>query len=123
MSAVTRPVLARIDGQKFRVDFRWDSRDPFAVAMTIHAAEDVEWMFALDLLADGVNAPVGEMDVKVAPGRHGFTVIRLSNRDGQADLVVPTYEIQAFLAETWIVEPRIPTYLNELFPDLAEEAS
>ena len=47
----------------------YSGSDPYAIRMAFHVgAEDpVEWIFARDLLADGVTTPEGEGDVRIWP--------------------------------------------------------
>ena len=44
---------------------RYDTADPYAVHATFHtgAEETVEWVFARDLLAEGLHRPTGTGDV------------------------------------------------------------
>ena len=48
---------------------RYDTADPYAVHATFHtgAEETVEWVFARDLLAEGLHRPTGTGDVRVWP--------------------------------------------------------
>ena len=50
---------------------RYDTADPYAVHATFHtgAEETVEWVFARDLLAEGLHRPTGTGDVRVWPSR------------------------------------------------------
>src|ERR1044072_6700001 len=53
---------------------RYDPADPYAVHATFHtgAEETVEWVFARDLLAEGLHRPTGTGDVRGWPARsHG----------------------------------------------------
>lgn len=57
---------------------RYDTADPYAVHATFHtgAEETVEWVFARDLLAEGLHRPTGTGDVRVWPSRsHGQGVV------------------------------------------------
>ncbi|MEU2155497.1 SsgA family sporulation/cell division regulator [Streptomyces sp. NPDC019396] len=51
------------------VELRYDTEDPYAVRMTFHLPGDapVTWAFARDLLRDGIGAPSGDGDVRIAP--------------------------------------------------------
>ncbi|MBO0832005.1 MAG: SsgA family sporulation/cell division regulator, partial [Actinobacteria bacterium] len=48
----------------------YSADDPYAIRMAFHvgADEPVEWIFARDLLAVGLECPAGEGDVQVWPG-------------------------------------------------------
>ena len=92
----TLPVPARM---------RYDARDPYAVHVTFQTGEEegVDWVFARDLLSEGLRAPAGEGDVRVWPGRSGtqaVVYIALSSPEGQALLEAPLAGIAAFLAQT-----------------------
>ncbi|MEV6395338.1 SsgA family sporulation/cell division regulator [Streptomyces sp. NPDC051907] len=51
------------------VDLGYDTGDPYAVRMTFHLPGDapVTWAFGRELLLDGINAPSGDGDVRIAP--------------------------------------------------------
>ena len=48
----------------------YNAEDPYAIRMAFHVGTDepVEWIFARDLLAVGLEGPAGEGDVQVWPG-------------------------------------------------------
>ncbi|MFE4690794.1 SsgA family sporulation/cell division regulator [Streptomyces sp. NPDC056749] len=59
------PDLART----LNCEFSYNSEDPFAVTMVFNTDAEwpVDWIFARELLADGLNARVGEGDVVIWP--------------------------------------------------------
>ena len=69
-------------------DFQFTSRDPFAVRVifSVASAPVVEWVFARELLVDGLVAPAGTGDVQVFPTRAGI-VFELTSPSGRARLV------------------------------------
>ncbi len=61
-------VRLEADAEAVEVQMAYDSRDPLAVRFqVVGAGRDEEWVFARDLLADGLRSlvPVGEGDVHV----------------------------------------------------------
>src|ERR1700759_3868137 len=73
---------------------RYDTADPYAVHATLPTAaeETVEWVFARDLLAEGLHRPTGTGDVRVWPSRshgQGVVCIALSSPEGEALLEAP----------------------------------
>lgn len=71
----------------------------------------VEWVFARDTLADGVDRPTGHGDVRVwpcAPRDLGRDVVYLSltSPDGRALLEAPAAELSAFLLRSYAAVPR-----------------
>jgi hypothetical protein len=121
----------------------YSGRDPYAVRMAFHVGTDepVEWIFARDLLAAGINSRQGEGDVQVWPSSHscadtarpdatgtadteGNAVlnIELSSPFGRAHFEAPTRAMAAFLDRTYQVVPAdqesdfidIETELNDL---------
>ena len=52
-----------------KVDLTYGSRDPFAVQASFRTGNGtaVDWVFARDLLHDGLIAPSGTGDVRVRP--------------------------------------------------------
>ena len=84
--------------------------DPFAIRMAFHvgADEPVEWIFARDLLAEGLHGPAGEGDVRVWPSdEHGERVLNLalSSPFGAAHFEAPLSDTAAFLQRTFDMIP------------------
>ncbi len=116
--------------------------DPYAVRMAFHVGTDepVEWIFARDLLAAGIESRQGEGDVQVWPslmscaddddldmtgpqGGGGKVLnIELSSPFGQAHFEAPAQAMSAFLQRTYQIVPAgqegryidIETELNDL---------
>jgi hypothetical protein len=120
--------------------------DPYAVRMAFHVGTDepVEWIFARDLLAAGIESRQGEGDVQVWPSARSCAEsgnvdmsgaadingdmnskvlnIELSSPFGQAHFEAPAQEMAAFLQRTYQVVPAgeessfidIETELNDL---------
>ncbi len=103
----------------------YSGSDPYAVRMAFHVGTDepVEWIFARDLLAAGIDAAQGEGDVKVWPSAQscaesdGLEVIgdahtegtvlniELSSPFGQAHFEAPAQAMGAFLQRTYQIVP------------------
>lgn len=86
------------------------SSDPFAVAMTFVTSDGkLVWTFGRDLLARGIESPVGDGDVHVAPaiGTRGRAMvsIELSSPDGRLVLQARSSDISDFLARSVAVVP------------------
>ena len=87
------------------------SSDPFAVAMTFVTGDgNLVWTFGRDLLARGIDSPVGEGDVHVAPaigisGR-AMVSIELSSPDGHLVLLARSSDVNDFLVRTLAVVPQ-----------------
>jgi Streptomyces sporulation and cell division protein, SsgA len=122
----------------------YSGSDPYAVRMAFHVGTDepVEWIFARDLLAAGVESRQGEGDVQVwpsasaaetgeldvigAPESRGIPGkvlnIELSSPFGQAHFEAPAEAMSAFLQRTYQIVPAgqegrhidIETELNDL---------
>ena len=120
----------------------YSGSDPYAVRMAFHVGTDepVEWIFARDLLAAGIESRQGEGDVQVWPtpiscaetddldvtgaADTGGTVlnIELSSPFGQAHFEAPAQAMAAFLQRTYQIVPAgkesgfidIETELNDL---------
>ena len=124
----------------------YSGSDPYAVRMAFHVGtgEPVEWIFARDLLAAGIESRQGEGDVQVWPseasvaetgeldligtagpqGTPGKVLnIELSSPFGQARFEAPAEAMSAFLQRTYQIVPAgqesrhmdIETELNDLF--------
>jgi hypothetical protein len=105
----------------------YSGNDPYAVRMAFHVGTDepVEWIFARDLLAAGIESRQGEGDVQVWPspmscaetddldvigaagpqgpqGTGGKVLnIELSSPFGQAHFEAPAQAMSVFLARTY----------------------
>lgn len=85
--------------------------DPFAVAMTFLTSDgNLVWTFGRDLLARGIESPVGEGDVRVAPalGPSGRAMvsIELSSPDGHLVLLARSGDVNDFLARSLALVPQ-----------------
>jgi hypothetical protein len=103
----------------------YSGSDPYAVRMAFHVGTDepVEWIFARDLLAAGIESRQGEGDVHVWPSpgsvaqsgdldltgspQPGEKVlnIELSSPFGQAHFEAPAQAMAAFLRRTYQIVP------------------
>jgi hypothetical protein len=96
--------------------------DPYAIKMAFHvgADEPVEWIFGRELLAAGLEAPVGEGDVQAWPNDTGGDVlnIALSSPFGEAHFEAPLSEVAEFLQSTYGV---VPTGAESDFIDVDSE--
>lgn len=89
----------------------YDLADPFAVsAVFVTGKTPVRWVFARELLEDGLYEPSGDGDVHVWPcldaRGHAVTVIELSSPDGEALLQARSDELGDFLRRTQELVPR-----------------
>src|ERR1700757_915741 len=92
----------------------YSREDPYAIRIAFHVGldEPVEWIFARDLLARGIESREGLGDVHVWPsagsegGAPGSVLnIELSSPFGQAHFDAPVQEISAFLRRTYLLVP------------------
>ncbi len=93
----------------------YSGSDPYAIRMAFHVGTEdpVEWIFARDLLADGLMTPEGDGDVLIWPsspviGPDGQTDgplsvlnIKLSSPFGEAHFEAPAGAIANFLDRTF----------------------
>lgn len=86
-----------------RVDLSYDSHDPFAVRAEFHAGRGaVSWIFARELLADGLLGPAGAGDVRVMPATDTeLLIFQLDAPDGFALLEASSAELAEFLDDTY----------------------
>ncbi|GLZ30424.1 sporulation protein SsgA [Lentzea sp. NBRC 105346] len=87
----------------------YDPEDPYAVAVVFHTGQGrVEWMFARDLLADGLLTPCGEGDILVRPAADDpeRVLVELNAPTGFAILSAVAEEVAEFLDQTYdVVQP------------------
>lgn len=96
---------------RLTAELRYDAADPYAVDAVFHTGDPdgVRWVFARDLLAEGLTGPSGEGDVTVAPlvddrGRR-LILLELRSPDGHAVLQAPADKVASFLATTYRICP------------------
>jgi hypothetical protein len=80
-------------------ELRYDPADPYAVTATFHHGQGaVDWIFARDLLADGLLAPTGDGDLHINPVADSDTVLLvLTAPDGAAVMEASAEELATFL--------------------------
>jgi hypothetical protein len=93
------------------VHLEYRVEDPYAVHARFDVGTDtqVRWVFARDLLDEGIVHPVGDGDVHVSPridSWAGHTVqIELSSGDGIAVLEASSQDVLAFLEQCYQLVP------------------
>ena len=92
---------------------RYSAADPWAVTVTFQTGGEgdgvVEWMFARQLLTDGVAGPVGEGDVRVWPEVHGagdrVVNLAMASPSGSALFEIDRDDLVEFLQQTYLAVP------------------
>jgi len=91
---------------------RYDADDPWAVRVAFHTGGEgngiVEWMFARQLLTDGVAGACGEGDVRVWPSMsHGERVVNLAmaSPSGAARFEIDRDALVEYLQQTYLAVP------------------
>ena len=104
---------------------RYQADDPWAVRVTFQTGEgedgSVEWMFARQLLTDGIRETVGEGDVRVWPSlADGERVVNLAmaSPSGSALFEIDRDALVEFLQQTYLA---VPTGSEEEAVDLDAE--
>lgn len=104
---------------------RYQADDPWAVRVTFQTGEgedgSVEWMFARQLLTDGIRETVGEGDVRVWPSlADGERVVNLAmaSPSGSALFEIDRDALVEFLQQTYLA---VPTGSEEDAVDLDAE--
>ena len=91
------------------VVLHYGSADPYAVQATFRTGgQGVDWVFARELIAAGVNRPVGQGDVRVWPSSDPddeVVYLALSSPDGKALLEAPAGVLRDFVARSALVVP------------------
>ncbi len=89
--------------------FEYRAEEPYALRATFQTgAASIEWMFARDLLGEGLHRPVGEGDVVIWPEHSGeapLVLVALNSPSGQAVLEADRPVIEAFLNRTFDIVP------------------
>jgi hypothetical protein len=81
------------------------SEDPYAVHVTFHLGQDspVDWVFARELLVEGVFRACGTGDVRIWPTRadgRSLICLALSSPAGEALLEAPAAPVATWLEQT-----------------------
>lgn len=92
-----------------KVHLSYHSRDPFAVQASFRTGNGsaVDWVFARDILQDGLRAPSGSGDVRVRPmPQHAHRVqLELSSPSGHAVFTTCAQTLGDFLGRTFAAVP------------------
>ncbi|MEZ5184561.1 MAG: SsgA family sporulation/cell division regulator [Candidatus Nanopelagicales bacterium] len=84
----------------------YQCEDPFAVSAVFAVGDtEVRWIFARDLLRDGLCAPAGQGDVLVAPAGGGRVTFTLRSGSGLAMLACDGAELAMFIRRVYAVVP------------------
>ena len=93
-------------------DLRFDRSDPWAVRVAFQTGGEgdgiVEWMFARQLLTDGIAAACGEGDVRVWPALHGterVVNLAMASPSGSALFEIDRDALVEFLQQTYLAVP------------------
>lgn len=90
------------------ISLQYCDADPFAVSVTFYSADRTskllaEWTFGRDLLAEGLQNPVGEGEVCIRPYMRESCILHFRTLQGCADVECPAAAIVLFLQETYAV--------------------
>jgi hypothetical protein len=88
----------------------YDKNDPYAVSASfVTGPTEVRWVFARDLLAEGLYEPTGDGDVHVWPcidaRGTAVTILELTSPDGEALMQARSRDLSEFLAITEALVP------------------
>jgi hypothetical protein len=93
------------------VSLRYDASDPLAVSLVFTSLLDpddlsqVTWVFARDLLSEGIHLATGVGDVRVSPSSWQTTDVELLPPTGSCRVQFYTDELQEFVRQTVELSP------------------
>ena len=109
-------------------DLRYAADDPWAVRVAFQVGQGrsdgegvIEWMFARQLLTEGIAAAVGEGDVRVWPavsGRERVINLAMASPSGSALFEIDRDALVEFLQQTYLA---VPTGTEDAVVDLDAE--
>jgi Streptomyces sporulation and cell division protein, SsgA len=70
-----------------------------------HVTDAIEWVFARDLLTDGLHTPTGEGDVHVWPFGPSDLMIELRSGASTALVITPQVAVRMFLCHAYAIVP------------------
>jgi hypothetical protein len=105
-----RLVVPEHGGVPLTASLYYRGDDPYAIRMAFHVGTDdpVEWIFARDLLAEGLDGVAGDGDVRVWPStaaHRDVLNLALSSPFGEAHFEAPLTAMTGFLLRTFEVVP------------------
>ncbi|HET9138438.1 SsgA family sporulation/cell division regulator [Actinophytocola sp.] len=109
-SVYNKELVALADDLPVRSRWTYDVREPFTIAVAFQTEQDhwVRWVFARDLLVNGMTGSAGIGDVRLRPRRtDGRTMLQLEieSPEGHAVLDLEREQVQLFLEETFRLVP------------------
>ena len=102
---LTRASLLRHDGTDLPVQvlLRYQAADPYAVMFAFLSPGETSWLFARDLLDEGLARFAGLGDVRIWPGpRSGTLLMALSSPDGNALFEFSASAVRGFLQRAYV---------------------
>lgn len=91
---------------------RYEADDPWAVRVAFNTGGNgdgiVEWIFARQLLTDGMASAVGEGDIRVWPALHGADQVinlAMASPSGAALFEIDRDALVGFLQQTYLAVP------------------
>ncbi|MFG2631921.1 SsgA family sporulation/cell division regulator [Streptomyces sp. NPDC048473] len=119
-----RIVLSDDSSLPIPAGLRYDTADPYAVRVTFYTFDEmVEWVFARDLLAQGLYQPAGIGDVRMWPSsRLGESNVCLALRSGEEEAL---FEASARPLELFVkrMDAAVPPGTEHRHVDLETELS
>lgn len=105
-----RLVLGPHQSEGIHAKLRYLCHDPYAVYLSFPAAvgldgEAVEWIFARDLLDDGLYEPTGDGDVRLWPCPPGRVMIEFESPHGMATIEFAAADVHEFLRGSYLAVP------------------
>ena len=102
-------VVPGADSLPLLAGLRYDVSDPWAVAVSFETGEGVvEWLFARQLLTDGIAFPVGEGDIRVWPSLtdgERLVTLAMESPSGAAMFEIDRDSLVEFLQQTYLAVP------------------
>ncbi|MFI7320935.1 SsgA family sporulation/cell division regulator [Streptomyces venezuelae] len=110
-----QPVRARLitpEGREraLSVVLRYSAEDPLAIQMVFPSqasldGAEVTWIFARELLEEGMSAPAGSGDVHIWPCGRARTVLEFHSHQGLALVQFDKIVLRRFLVRSYAVVP------------------
>lgn len=108
---IAHQVLSAERSRALATRLEYHTEEPYEVRLVFPAdrRDPVIWIFARDLLAEGLSRPSGTGDVRIRPtvdgGRHLLSVLLVGEHD-RALIELPAAEVGAFVLRTLRLVPK-----------------
>jgi hypothetical protein len=107
LSHLTGDIVGFFKGQPIPTTVKYfPAQDPYAIVFVFFTPNPIQWIFARDLLVEGIEVPVGVGDVKFRPAGDHVIMSISDEAGGDAEFSFLKTDIQAIIEIAQTMMPR-----------------